>query len=155
MSAANDSAEHEVPIARAGRARIFAFVCGWSIDSEAPADLRALRGLLRDGAELTIFSAGGVWSFHGRDEVEQRAAYREGLRDDGGMFHASHHPGGDAVYVLDRGSFVRVAHPATQSVATTIAQAITASSEARRRLNREQAIENFGHGIGRLRPANE
>lgn len=103
------------------RARVLVFTRRWSLDREHPAALAAIRDRLAGlGAELIVLCDAGVWSFRG-DEV----AHTDRLVGDvmtAAMLYGARNQG-EAVFVLDGATVVRVAPPASDLVASLDAAA--------------------------------
>jgi len=121
-----ESAQYHVP-------RVLAFLRDWSADSASPESLAALRAQLRGlGAELTVLSQQGVWSFRPDDEIEELGAYSDRLAADIALAAALYGVGdrGEAVFVMDGKGLVRFAQRSDRPFTSTLAEALAAAHAA-------------------------
>ena len=99
-----ESSNYRVP-------RVLAFLRGWSVEHESPGSLQALRAQLRGlGAELTILSDSGVWSFRPDDEIEELGASSDRLAADIELAAGRYGVRGEGIFVIDGKGLVRFAH---------------------------------------------
>jgi len=119
-----ESASYRVP-------RVLAFLRGWSVERESAESLVALRAQLRGlGAELTILSDSGVWSFRPDDEIEELGACSDRLAADIELAAALYGVRGEGIFVIDGKGLVRFAHRSDEPFASTLAEALAAAHEA-------------------------
>ena len=119
-----ESSNYRVP-------RVLAFLRGWSVERESPASLAALRAQLRGlGAELTILSDSGVWSFRPDDEIEELGAYSDRLAADIDLAARQYGVRCEGIFVIDGKGLVRFAHRSDAPFASTLADALATAHEA-------------------------
>jgi len=131
-----ESAHYHVP-------RVLAFVRGWSAERESPDSLQALRAQLRGlGAELTVLSETGVWSFRPDDEIEELGVYSDRLATDVELAAALYgvRGAGEGVFVIDGKGLVRFAHRSDRPFASTLAEALATAHQAMRRRSQTERV---------------
>lgn len=113
-----------------GWPRVLAFVQVWRVADEHVGQLRALlRGL---GAEMTILSPAGVWSFRPDDAVERLPCPPERLADTLRATALLYGVAGDrdAVFIVDEHGVIAFSHAPATSFAGLLAGALGAAVDA-------------------------